>query len=156
MAVLKKIRRAFGPDVFKKKSLDRKALARRIFGRPVERKKLERILHPIVRREYRKAVKRRGKRIAVCDVPLLFESRGHYKFEKVIVVDAPLAVRLKRLERRGFSASDARARMKAQWPLAKKVKRADFVIRNGGSIQTTQAQVNRLWALLDRGTYGIA
>jgi dephospho-CoA kinase len=92
----------------------------------------------------------------VCDVPLLFESRGHYKFEKVIVVDAPMAVRLKRLERRGFSASDARARMKAQWPLAKKVKRADFVIRNGGSIQTTQAQVNRLWALLDRGTYGIA
>lgn len=101
-------------------------------------------------------MKQSKKEIAICDVPLLYESRYPYGFKKIIVVDAPLSVRLKRLKRRGVSLGDARARMKAQWPLSKKVKRADFVIRNGGSIKTTQAQVDRLWALLRRGTYGIA
>jgi dephospho-CoA kinase len=144
--VLAKIRRLFGDDVFRGKKLDRRRLAQIVFSSLKDRRRLESVLHPRVRRECRLTLRRQKAEIAVCDVPLLYETGNRYGFKKVIVVDAPLGVRLKRLKGRGFSPAEAQARIKAQWPLSKKVKKADFVIRNGGSIQKTKAQVDRIWA----------
>lgn len=154
--VLKKIRRNFGPEVFSGRQLNRRALAALVFKNARERRKLERLIHPLVRKNFRRKLAKKKGTVAVCDVPLLYERGWPSRFDRVVVVDAPAAVRVKRLKKRGFSPKESAARMRAQWPLSHKVKRADFVIRNGGSIKNTQAQVNRIWDLLMRGSYGIA
>jgi dephospho-CoA kinase len=154
--VLKKIKREFGSAVFRGASLDRRALAEIIFSSLRRRRQLESIIHPIVRRKFSETLSRLRGRIAVCDVPLLFENKWERRFNGVAVVSAPLSIRLRRLAKRGIGPTEARKRMRAQLPVSIKNKKADFLIRNGGSIQTTKSQVNDIWDLLMRGTHGLA
>ena len=117
------------------------------------RKDLEAITHPAIDTEFLARIRRRpADAIVVCDVPLLVESetgpaRG---YEVVIVVEAPLELRLDRLEGRGVPRADAEARMAAQATDEERRALATYVVDNGGDRAHLEAQVDEIWADLER------
>jgi dephospho-CoA kinase len=118
-------------------SLDRPAMAARVFGDAGARARLEGIIHPLVRRwmaeRHRDAVER-GETLVVHDIPLLFETGRQADFDAVVVVYAPEEEQLRRLtELRGMSEPDARARIAAQIPIERKRSTASVVIDNTGT-----------------------
>ncbi|HEY8530762.1 MAG TPA: dephospho-CoA kinase [Limnochorda sp.] len=154
---LAEIRRVFGPGVFTPEGeLDRRALGRVVFADPEKRRALERIVHPRVRQRLEEAVARfqaAGAPLIVLEIPLLFEAGEPLLrlIDWVVVVTAPEAVQLERLKaRNGLTEAEARARMAAQMPLAEKVKRADYLVDNGGSPEETRRQVAHIWEAMRR------
>jgi dephospho-CoA kinase len=147
------LRRLYGPDYFNENGeLNRSKLAQLVFADPEERRRLDGIIHPRVEAELKARVaelERRGKALVLVEVPLLFETGREGGFDRVIVVAAPEAVQIRRLrgrDRRG--AEEIRGILKAQWPLAGKVARADYVVDNGGSRRATKRQVKNIWGEL--------
>lgn len=143
---------AFGPQVLAADgSLDRAALGAVVFADPAARRRLEGITHPRIRVEWQRrvaAARVAGAPACVVDVPLLFEAGldGQGLFDEIWVVSAPASVQLVRLQaRNALSREQAQCRLTAQWPLPLKVERADRVIDNGGSLQTTREQVDAAW-----------
>jgi dephospho-CoA kinase len=135
--VRKKILKTFG-------TLDSKQLATIIFKSAAQRRKIERLLHPLVEKRMREKFKTvRGKPL-VCDVPLLFEAGWEKKFDTIIYVDAPLKKRVTRLRQRGFTRRDVDVRSKAQWPVSKKKGKADIVVQNDGSLADLKKKINDL------------
>lgn len=154
---LEEIRRVFGPGVFTPEGeLDRRALGRLVFTDPAKRRELEGIVHPRVRQRLEEAVARfkaAGAPLIVLEIPLLFETGEPLLrlIDRVVVVTAPEAVQLQRLQaRNGLSETEARARMAAQMPLAEKVKRAHYVVDNGGTPEETRRQVEQIWEAMRR------
>ena len=115
-------------------AVDRAALRQAVLGKPEALARLEAILHPMVRREekaFLARARRAGNRVAVLDIPLLFETGGR-KVDRVIVVSAPRAVQMHRVRlRRKMSAADIEAVLARQMPDAEKRHRADIVVRTG-------------------------
>lgn len=144
------IRARWGDAVLRRDgSLDRAALRRIVFVDPVERAALDAIVHPAVARLRHAAVetaRRRGEPLLVCDIPLLFEAGLEREVDRIILVDAPEAVRRERIVRdRGLAAAEADAMIAAQWPAAAKRARADRVIDNDGTLEALDARVEALW-----------
>lgn len=134
-------------------SLDRSALARIVFSDRTARADLEAIVHPDVYRRIREwfAKLPHGPRVAIADIPLLFETGHQHDFDCVIVAACTLEEQLRRLvERDGLSESDARARLDAQWPIDEKVERADYVIRTDGGFADSDNQIRRVYEQLLR------
>lgn len=151
------IARRFGADMLHGDgSLDRARLGTLVFGNPAARADLERIVHPAVELARQAAVadaRRAGADLVLCDIPLLFEARLAWQFPRILVVDAPQAVRLERMVRtRGLSPDDARARIRAQMPAALKRPRADLVIDNTGDSATLHARLDAVWQQLQSWT----
>jgi dephospho-CoA kinase len=131
--------------------LDRTALGRVVFGDRTARADLEAIVHPIVYRRIGAwfADLPSGTRVALADIPLLFETGHQHDFERVVVCACDAAEQFRRLVARDrLSEADARARLSAQWPIAEKVRRADFVIRTDGTFAETEAQVRSVFEVL--------
>lgn len=146
---------AFGPGILEPSGeLDRAALGRLVFADPDARRRVEAILHPLVRERMaaeQAAAEARGARILVHDIPLLFEARDPSSFDATVLVYAPPEVQRKRLtEQRGMSAADAEARIAAQLPMAEKRRRATYVIDNTGSLEELESEVDRVWAEIAR------
>lgn len=148
---------AIGPDG----QVDRAGLARRVFASEAERKALEKIVHPAVRRRIIGELRRWNKGVAVVDIPLLFETGWTKDFDRIVVVKASRSRRIRRLAARGFSARDFQRRARAQWPLARKSRLADFVVDNDGTKARTKQQIDEIWQRLQtsharvvRGTNG--
>ena len=159
--VLDTIARDLGSELVVGGRLDRAATARRVFADPAARDRLNAIVHPWVRRasaERAAALERDDPAppVIVFDVPLLYENGLERGMDAVVVVDAPLEARVRRVQARsGLEAADIRARDAAQMPLSDKVARADFVVDNGGSPEALREQVDALWpALLARAERG--
>jgi dephospho-CoA kinase len=132
-------------------TLDRPALGRVVFGDEAARKDLEGITHPAINEEFvRRIAGSPPDGIVVCDIPLLVESQqaAARNYGDVIVVEAPLEIRLDRLESRGVPRDDARARMKAQATDEERRAVATFVIDNGGTLADLERQVDDVWAAL--------
>lgn len=132
--------------------LDRAALREIVFTDPAERAALEAIVHPRVaalrEREHARLASQ-GVRIAVSDVPLLFEVGLQDEFDVVVLVDAPAEQRIERIVRdRGLDAATARRMVDAQMPAEEKRGRADFVIENGGSMEELAARAREVWEKL--------
>ncbi|UPY36169.1 dephospho-CoA kinase [Sediminicoccus sp. KRV36] len=128
---------------------DREALRSAVLGQPEALKRLERIIHPLVREAQARFLARwrgRGARLVVLDIPLLFETRRDLReFDKILVVSAPAAVQRTRVLRRGGMTEARLAAIRArQMPDAEKRRRADVVIRTGLSRHHAQARVRRL------------
>ena len=132
--------------------LDRGALRRIVFDEPDELRALNAIVHPVVERMRAELVgdaRRRGDRIVVCDIPLLFENNLVDGFDRVVLVDAPRPLRLDRLVHdRGLRETEAMAMIAQQMPADLKRARADFVIDNDGSRETLEQRVDEVWHAL--------
>jgi dephospho-CoA kinase len=143
----------FGRDILQADgSLDRKALADRVFTNAEAREALNRITHPAIAALAEKRLQelsQQAGRLVVYEAPLLFEAGAEKRVDAVLVVllDEPLQV--ERLMRRdGITAGQARARIAAQMPQAEKVARADYVIDNSGSPEGTSEQVRMIFRKL--------
>jgi dephospho-CoA kinase len=127
--------------------LDRPALAAVVFGDPVERDRLNGIIHPLVRAESaRLAATAAPDAIVVHDIPLLVETGREAAFQLVVVVEAPAELRLERMiSTRGMSRDEANARLQAQAPDPRRRAAADVLLLNTGSPQDLLDQVDALW-----------
>lgn len=138
------------PGVTVDGAVDREALSRRVVGDEAAIKRLEMIVHPLVRQaqaEFLQTNRDAGTKVVVLDIPLLFESGGAKLVDKVAVVSAPADAQRERvLARPGMTAEKFEAILARQTPDAEKRARADFVIDTGGSLEATRAQVR---AVLD-------
>lgn len=144
---------AFGRDVLAPDgSLDRKRLGQRVFSDEAARKTLNGILHPRIGAESMArlaALMSEGHGFALYDAALLVENGTHTSFAGLIVVTARPEVQLARLmERDGATEAEARARIDAQWPLAKKVAVATHVIDNSGTRARLEARTLEVYAEL--------
>lgn len=153
--VLEKIREIFGDGVIARDGgLDRAAMRRIAFGDPEARWKLEDILHPAIRARYRELLleaEARDDRIVIGVVPLLYETKMEGDFDIVLVVDAPLALRIERLVgKRGLSAEEARAVAGAQMPAEEKRERADLIIYNDSDITTLERRAWEAWKEIEK------
>ncbi len=146
-AAVRPIEAAF-PGTTRDGRVDREALRNRVLGDPAALRVLERIVHPLVRRAERAflaACRRRGDRIAVLDVPLLFETKGEGRVDAVIVVSAPAATQRARvLARGGMTPERLAAILARQMPDAEKRRRADHVVRTGLSKHAAQRQIRAI------------
>lgn len=150
------IRERWGKNVFYKNvRLDRKALARAVFGNPRELAALNAIVHPEVLREEKRLIeefKKRDKNCVVAvDAALMVESGSHRWKDVLVVVTADDAERLKRLLKAGYKKKDALLRMKSQMPQEEKARRADYVIDNSGPISETRGAAEALYRKITAG-----
>jgi len=141
------------PGVVVGGQLNRPALSARVFGFPAELARLNAIVHPRVRArlaELEAAAARAGAHTVVQDVPLLFEGGSRALFDAVLLIDAPLDVRLARvMVRDQLSREAVLARDAAQMPAEQKRRLADAVIENGGDEAALAAQLEAVLARLE-------
>ena len=142
---------AFGDEVlYYDGMLDRKALAALVFRDDAARKKLESIIHPLVRQQSDlMTALADDDAIVVHDVPLLAETARFEAYDVIVVVDAPEDVRIARLlQSRGWDVSTAQARINAQASREDRLAIADEVIVNTGDVGELKDQVDQLWERL--------
>ena len=146
-AAVRPIEAAF-PGTTRHGRVDREALRGRVLGDPAALKRLERIVHPLVRKAelaFLAAARRRGERLAVLDIPLLLETRGEARVDRVIVVSAPAAVQRARVLRRaGMTEDRLRAILARQMPDALKRRKADHVVPTGLSRHAAQRHIRAI------------
>ena len=135
--------------------IDRQRLGQRVFGQPEALRRLEAILHPMVRAAEKGFVARaRGRRepLVVLDIPLLFETGGAGRCDFVLVVSAPPRLQRARVMRRpGMSASRFAGILRAQLPDPEKRRRADFVVVTALSRRATLRQLAAIVEQLRHG-----
>lgn len=138
------------PGVVKDGLLDRAALAERVLADPKELAALEAIVHPAVQAARERFIAAHADApTLVFDIPLLFETKGEAKFDKVIVVSAPAAVQRERvLSRPGMSDEKLDSILARQMSDEDKRSRADWVIDTSGDFAATEAQVSAIVACL--------
>lgn len=138
---------SFGAEVLRADaSLDRGALARIAFASAPRRRALEAITHPRIAQRTRELFAAAPvDAVRVHDVPLLVEKAMGPAYHLVVVVDAPVDLRVARLVQRGLSAQDARARIAAQAGVEQRRAAADVWLENTGSVQALVAAVDELW-----------
>lgn len=136
-------------------TINRQKLADIVFSDRKKVEKLNQIVHPAVFEEDERITgeikSRDPDALVIKNIPLLFEVTRPILLDKIIVVSASEQAQLRRLEDRGMSRQDARNRMKSQLPLDKKIKSADFVIDNDGTLAETKKQVETIYSLLITG-----
>ena len=139
---------AFGQEVLTPEgALDRPALAAVVFADPDARRRLDGIVHPLVRARATELVAAAPPdAVVVQDVPLLVETGQAGSYDLVLVVEADLDTRVRRLVGRGLAEDDARARIAAQASDEQRRAVADVVLDNSGSVEDLSAQVDRFWA----------
>ena len=144
----------FGPTYLRADgSLDRPALGRLVFADRLARAELEAIIHPEVYRRIGEwfANLPAGTRVAIADIPLLFEKKMADRFERILLVDAPRPLRLERLvSDRGLRETEAMDMIAAQMPAELKRARADFIIDNEGTLAALERRVEEVWSTLDQ------
>jgi dephospho-CoA kinase len=146
-AAIAAIREHFGPGfVAADGGLDRARMRSLVFSDPVARKKLEAILHPLIRERTRAAVASARAPYVVVVVPLLFETGTYLDLvRRVLVVDCEENEQVRRVAARSdITAGEIRRIMAAQLPRAERLKRADDVIDNSGDLEALRDQVARL------------
>lgn len=143
-AAIPALRQAF-PDLVGHNGLDRAGLRALVLREPEKMRILEQIMHPLVRAD-RAAflVGAQTKKAILFDIPLLFETNAQSEFDKVIVVSCPREVQIARVQQRGLPLREVEALIDRQLPDAQKRARADYIIENGGSIEATTSQVEKI------------
>ena len=130
--------------------VDREKLATRVLGDIRALKRLEEIVHPLVQEAERRLLaeaEARGEKVAVLDIPLLFETGGEERVDAVVVVSAPADVQRSRaLERPGMTVDKLDAILAKQMPDGEKRRRADFVVDTSRGFAAARAEVR---AILD-------
>jgi dephospho-CoA kinase len=134
----------FGNDVLKDRSVDRRALGRKVFGDPEALRDLEDILHPLVRRETERRVAASGADLFVAEVPLLFEGGGSGDYDYTVAVVVPEEKRRAWAAERGVDEAALRAIEARQLPGEEKARRADVMVQNDGGVDKLREQAEKL------------
>jgi dephospho-CoA kinase len=147
------LRERWGDAVFASDgSVDRPAVARRVFSTGVEaeadRRFLEGLLHPRIRRrlsDMREQYAAQGKPAVVLDAPVLLEAGWGPMCDLLVMVDSPGELRLQRARDRGWSDEEFQRREASQWPIDDKRRAADLVVANHGSADELRQAVHEFW-----------
>jgi dephospho-CoA kinase len=149
---LVEIQRVFGPEVIAPDGqLLRAVMARRVFADPLARQQLEAITHPRIRELWREQVaawRARGTALGVVAIPLLFEVGAEKEFDAVLCVACTATTQRQRLLARGWSEEQIQQRIAAQWPIERKMERADYVVWNEGELTGLAPQLERILRLM--------
>ena len=138
---------AFGDSILSEGQIDRSKLAAVVFNESDLRKKLESIIHPLVREAAEKlARKLPSGAILINQIPLLVESDGAKRFDYVVTVSADEEIRRERLRLRGLKDYEITQRMAAQVSDSEREKIANYIIRNDASIDELTRAVEALMA----------
>ena len=145
---LYEIQAAFGRDVITSDGrLRREILAARVFSDPIQRGRLEGILHPRIRQKWLSQIDQfTGQGVPECVVviPLLFETRAESRFDHILCSACSATVQKKRLADRGWTEQQIAQRIEAQWPIEKKMALSEFVIWTEGSLDVHAKQIERI------------
>lgn len=136
-AIQKKLLAVFG-------TVDRAALADRVFVSAPLRKKLEGILHPVLLKEISKRLRIAKQRVRVVEVPLLFEAKLEHAFDLTVALVSGEKKRSARAKKRQMSQTDFLRRSHTQLPLIEKAARADICITNDGTGQALHQKIKEL------------
>ena len=133
--------------------IDRSALSHLIFADPEARLRLEALTHPAIIAAMEAQIEEwqsySTSRAAALEIPLLFEANLEYLVDAIVVVSCAEDKQIVRLRnRRGITETEARNMLAAQWPLAEKIARADYLITTDGDRDDTRRQVQALWEKL--------
>ncbi len=135
------------PGTVREGVVDRALLADRVVGHPEAMKRLEAIVHPLVReaeRRFLETARASGAEAAVLDIPLLFETGGDARVDAVVVVTAPPAVQRERVLSRGVAPERFEAILARQLPDAEKRARADFLVDSSQGMEAARARVREI------------
>ncbi len=150
----KEIVKHFGRDILNPdRTINRRRLGEIVFANRREREWLNRLLHPLVfeakKAAWRRLVKAKKDAIFVSEAALTIEAGLASFFDKIIVVYCPEKTQVERLMARSrLSRKEAVKRVKAQWPVAEKLKYADYVIDTSGTVEETLAQAEKVYQQL--------
>lgn len=141
----------FGPRITGKGGkIERKKLARIVFANKKLLRKLNRIIHPAVIAVIRKEIAKPKKKNFIIDAPLLIEAGLEKQVDVLIVVRSNRSKQIQRLLKKGlYTKTEILKRFKSQMALSKKLRLADFVIDNNGSLANTRLQVKRIYRVLE-------
>jgi dephospho-CoA kinase len=142
----------FGADILTEGAgspIDRRKLGNIVFADKAALRRLELIVHPLVRLELLATIANAPSEVVVLDAIKLLENRLDTGCDAVWVVTCSPEVQVKRLmARNNFSEEEALLRINAQPPQAEKIARATFLIENSGSLEETAKQVAKGWSLI--------
>jgi dephospho-CoA kinase len=145
----------FGDSILSNGLVDRRALGELVFRDAEAKKKLEGIIHPIVRREFEEAVQSLEQdQILIYEIPLLFETKAMERFDYLVTVEADMQLRKERLLKKGLRNSEVESRIAAQASREERVSIADQVFENNGSEDELLRSVENLWELLKMRSKG--
>jgi len=126
-------------------AVNRAKLGPIVFADASARRELEAIVHPAVHRGTEAGIRAfeltGDYAMVVVDVPLLFETGGEKRFDRVVVTICPVETQVARMRERGLDEASARQRIAAQMPTSEKASRADYVIDTSGSFEETDQQI---------------
>jgi dephospho-CoA kinase len=145
----------FGDSILNNGLVDRRALGELVFRDSEAKKKLEGIIHPIVRREFEEAVQSLEKdQVLIYEIPLLFETKAMERFDYIVTVEADMQLRKDRLLKKGLRNSEIESRIAAQASREERMSIADQVFENNGSEDELLRSVENLWELLKMRSKG--
>jgi len=140
----------FGDAFLKNGELDRSLLATLVFNDSQKRSELESITHPLIRQSFAEIISSLPREsIVINQIPLLFESKGAYKFDHIITISAPEELRIERLKSRGLGLSDIKKRMEAQASDVERESISNSIIRNDKDELHLRNQVESIWLELE-------
>jgi len=145
----------FGDSILNNGLVDRRTLGELVFRDSEAKKKLEGIIHPIVRREFEEAVQSLEKdQVLIYEIPLLFETKAMERFDYIVTVEADMQLRKDRLLKKGLRNSEIDSRIAAQASREERISIADQVFENNGSEDELLRSVENLWELLKMRSKG--
>ncbi len=145
---ISKVVERFGEDVRGETGIDRRALARAVFGDERALQDLEDILHPLVREETDRRVASSEAELFVAEIPLLFEGGRSGQFDYTVAVTAPEERRLAWAAERGMGEGQVRAIEARQLPQEEKARRADLVVQNDGDLDTLSGRAREVFEMV--------
>jgi len=136
----------FGDEILTSGEIDRAKLAGLVFSDPELRKKLEGIIHPLVREAAEEIMKSAPSgSVVVNEIPLLFETNGAKRFDFVIAVQTPMELRIERLSQRGMKLYEIEKRIAVQASDQERASIANVIVVNDGSLDQLRSKVEELW-----------
>lgn len=150
-SVIKRVKAIFD-DCLTDNHIDRAKISRQIVQEPAKLVSLEKIIHPLVREKENTFVathRKNGDKLVVLDIPLLFETGGLERVDKIAVVSAPLEIQRQRvLQRDGWTEEKFQAVLARQIPDSEKRMRADFIIDTSKGLEYAENEVDNIISLL--------
>jgi dephospho-CoA kinase len=142
----------FGSAVIKEGELDRALLGAIVFADETKRKKLEAIIHPLVKTLAKERIAELPEQsIVIYNVPLLVEASVDLEFDKVVTVEAPTEKQIERLVNfRNMSVADAAARVAAQATPVQRANAADVILNSNQELQLLLRDARKLWQQIEK------